>query len=90
METLTDLVAERKTVAERLADLDARITLAMIEQRAPAPATDLLTADQAARKLGLSRVFVYELAKLGTLRSVKLGRSVRFKPSDLDYYIASK
>ncbi len=91
MDTIAELVRERQTTAERLADLDARITLAMATQMAPAPATDdLLTADAAAKRLGISRVFTYELGRLGTLPSVKVGRSVRFRLADLDAYIARK
>ena len=52
--------------------------------------TDLLTADQAARRLGISRVYLYELARLGEVRSVHIGRAVRFKAADLDAYTTSK
>jgi excisionase family DNA binding protein len=89
-ETLDDLVAERKTVAERLAELDGRIILALAERSAPAPALDLLTAEAASRRLGISKVYLCELARLGTVPSVRIGRAVRFEPTDLEAFAATR
>jgi excisionase family DNA binding protein len=88
---LRDLVVERQKVAERLAALDAEITLCLAEQQRPRPTEEhLLTADQAAKRLGISRVFLYEKARLGEVRSIRIGRAVRFRPEDLDAYTRRK
>lgn len=51
----------------------------------------LLTADEAARSLGISRSMLYSLIKGKKIRRVKLtrGRSgaVRFRPQDLETFI---
>ncbi len=48
----------------------------------------LLTIPQVAKRLKVSEYRAYELARQGALRSVRLGKSVRVKPSDIDEYIA--
>jgi excisionase family DNA binding protein len=48
----------------------------------------LLTIPQVAKRLKVSEYRAYELARQGTLKSVRLGKSVRVKPADLDDYIA--
>lgn len=48
----------------------------------------LLTIPQVAKRLKVSDYRTYELARQGILRSVRLGKSVRVRPSDLDEYIA--
>lgn len=51
----------------------------------------LLTADEVADRLRLSRRHVYEMARRGELRTVKLGRKIlRFFPADLDRYLKEK
>jgi excisionase family DNA binding protein len=90
MDTIAELVRERQTTAERLAALDAKIMLAMATQMAPAPPSDLLTAAAAAKRLGISSVYLYELARTGELRSVRIGRAVRFRPTDLDAFAATR
>jgi excisionase family DNA binding protein len=51
----------------------------------------LLTIPQAAKRLKVSEYRVYELARQGILKSVRLGKkSVRVKPSALDEYIAQQ
>lgn len=52
-------------------------------------ATRLLTADEAALRLGVSRHRVYELARRGALPLVRLGRTVRIDPRALDRFIES-
>lgn len=51
---LTDLVVERQKVAERLTALDARITLCLAESRSVPEPDHLITAQQAAKKLGIA------------------------------------
>ena len=48
----------------------------------------LLTPIEVARQLGVSRSFAYKLIKTGEIVSVRLGRSVRVLPKDLETYIA--
>lgn len=47
----------------------------------------LVTAEEVARVLGVSRARVYDLARTGVLPSVRLGRSIRFGVSDLDWIL---
>jgi excisionase family DNA binding protein len=37
--------------------------------------------------LGLSRDFVYDQVRLGTLRCAKLARQLRFRRRDVDYFV---
>ena len=49
---------------------------------------DLLTIDQVATRLKLSQYRAYELCRHGELKAIRLGKSVRGKPSDLHAYVA--
>ena len=49
---------------------------------------DLLTIDQVATRLKLSQYRAYELCRHGELKAIRLGKSVRVKPSDLQAYVA--
>lgn len=49
---------------------------------------DLLTIDQVATRLKLSHYRAYELCRQGALKAIRLGKSVRVKPSDLQAYVA--
>lgn len=48
---------------------------------------DLLSAAEAARKLGLSVPHVYTLAAAGSLPSFKFKKAVRFDPKDVERFI---
>ncbi len=48
----------------------------------------LLRVGAVAARLALSRQRVYALAEVGALRSVKIGRVLRFDPVDLENFIA--
>jgi excisionase family DNA binding protein len=48
----------------------------------------LLTADQVAEILGVTRLTVYRQVYAGELRPVKIGRMVRFEPQEIDDFIA--
>lgn len=48
----------------------------------------LLTAPAVARLLGLHPKTVYELSRQGTIPSVKIGRALRFRSSDLEAWLA--
>ena len=52
------------------------------------PMEDLLTIDQVAARLKLSQYRAYELCRQGELKAIRLGKSVRVKPSDLQAYVA--
>lgn len=47
----------------------------------------LLTPEQAAERLSLSRTTVYELIRYGELRSVKIGRARRVPVEALDEFV---
>lgn len=49
----------------------------------------LLTAEQVAEMLQINRSFAYALMRRGEIPTVRLGRSVRVRPQDLEKYIAS-
>jgi excisionase family DNA binding protein len=48
----------------------------------------LLKAQDVAAILNVSRSFAYALMQSGQLPSVRLGRSIRVRPSDLEEYIS--
>ncbi len=47
----------------------------------------LLTGDDVADILKVSRSFAYKLMRQGEIRVVRLGRAVRVRPEDLDAFI---
>lgn len=47
----------------------------------------LLTADEAATHLRLAKSTIYGLTHRRAIRHVKLGRSLRFRPSDLADFV---
>ena len=57
------------------------------EQPNPIHLEELLKWEDVARILNISRSFAYLLMKRGEIPSVRLGRSIRVRPSDLDLYI---
>jgi excisionase family DNA binding protein len=50
----------------------------------------VLTVPEVANQLKLSSYRVYELARQGTLKSVRLGKSVRVRPSAVAKYLAQQ
>lgn len=49
----------------------------------------LQTASEAAERLSVSVQRVYEMARLGIVPCVRLGRTVRFDPAAIEGYVAS-
>jgi len=49
--------------------------------------TKLLKSDEIAELLGVSKSFAYKLIRLGTLPSIRMGRSVRVRQEDLDTFV---
>lgn len=47
----------------------------------------LLTVDDLCEYLGISRYFVYDQVRLGTLRCVRIARQLRFRPVDVDAFV---
>ena len=47
----------------------------------------LISASEAARRLGVSVHRLYDLARQQPVPAVRLGRSLRFDPAQLDHYI---
>ena len=70
---LAQLPALVRELQERVQELEARI-------QAPKPLVD---AREAAKLLGMSPAAVRAAAYRGTVKSVKVGRSLRFDPNDL-------
>jgi excisionase family DNA binding protein len=82
------LVDERRDLMMRVTELDRLITLetAALHQVQQDRDRDLISAKQAAKKLGISPVYLYELARTKQLPSVRIGRAVRFRISALTDY----
>lgn len=66
--------------------------LPVTETASPAPAVNrtpgLWTVRQAAERLGLSEKTVYRMARLGQMPHTRVGRSLRFRPEDVEAWIA--
>jgi len=50
----------------------------------------LLTVDDVAERLHVSRTTVYRLVESRRLRSYRIGRQIRFNKSDIDSYLAAR
>ncbi|CAN5491415.1 hypothetical protein BH24CHL9_BH24CHL9_11830 [soil metagenome] len=50
--------------------------------------TRLLRIEDVAQRLAVSRSMAWKLIAQGDLRSVRIGRSVRVRPADLDAFVA--
>ncbi len=50
----------------------------------------LLNAADVARHLKISKAFAYQLLRRGEIKTVRLGRSVRVRPEDLENFIAKR
>jgi excisionase family DNA binding protein len=48
----------------------------------------LLRLDEVAARLAISKSMAWKLVAYGQLRSVKIGRAVRVRPSDVEEYLA--
>lgn len=48
----------------------------------------LLRLDEVAQRLAISKSMAWKLVAYGQLRSVKIGRAVRVRPSDVEEYLA--
>ena len=51
---------------------------------------NMLTPPQVCERLGISKTYLYRMMQAGELRSVRVGRLRRIRPSDLEAYIASR
>lgn len=66
-------------------------TFGEVSQGADMPTGPLLTLDEAAERLGVSRSTLKRLTAAGEIRTVRVGRrAVRFHADDLDAYIAGR
>jgi excisionase family DNA binding protein len=69
----------------------------MLSQRKPMHAVDsmapdvgpLLRIEDIAERLSISRSMAWKLIAIGELRSIRIGRSVRVRPQDLDAFVAA-
>ena len=50
--------------------------------------SNLLTGEEIAKILHVSRAYAYQLMRLRIIPTVKIGRSVRVRPADLEEFIA--
>jgi len=66
------------------------IVSALKPDPAPAPIRLLLTIPEAAASLGISRSLVYELVQMGTIATIKIGRSRRVPVAALEDFIAQQ
>jgi excisionase family DNA binding protein len=71
-------------------ETSSTIVSALTPDLAPAPIRLLLTSPEAAASLGISRSLVYELVQMGTIATVKIGRSRRVPVVALEDFIAQQ
>ena len=50
--------------------------------------TNLMTGEEIAKILHVSRAYAYQLMRLRIIPTVKIGRSVRVRPVDLEEFIS--
>ena len=50
--------------------------------------TNLMTGEEIAKILHISRAYAYQLMRQKLIPTVKIGRSVRVRPEDLEEFIA--
>ena len=74
---LVSLPNARKILAKCLAVVDP-------------PAAGPLTVKQAAERLGVSPKTIYDLVEKGRLRCIRIGRTIRIQPSDLEMGTAER
>lgn len=53
----------------------------------PAPADNLMTTDDLAEYLAISRHSVYRLIKSGVIPTVRVGHRIRFRPVDVEEFL---
>lgn len=72
-----------------LAQLQAKAQLKMLSETGSreGPQEELLTIPQVAEQLKVSEYKAYELARQGTLKCIRLGKSVRVRRSAMSDYI---
>jgi excisionase family DNA binding protein len=51
--------------------------------------TNLLTGEEIAKILHVSRAYAYQLMRQKQIPTVKIGRSVRVRPGDLEQFIST-
>lgn len=57
-------------------------------ERVDGPAERLLRIEDIAERLNVSRSMAWKLIAIGQLRSIRIGRSVRVRPADLEEFVA--
>jgi excisionase family DNA binding protein len=84
-------------VAAEVSRQQAQILEALADEElapppAPSPAEDkhLLTINQTAERLGMSRTWVYTQINSGDLPTIQLGGRTRIRPDDLDAFIRER
>jgi len=74
----------------RTSDVRAPPAAPPAEQKAPSLKTGLLSAEDAAEYLGMSKSWVYKAAEFGRLPCVRIGSALRFDPSELQAFVKSQ
>jgi excisionase family DNA binding protein len=65
-------------------------SIAMIEAEAAASGSQLISVDDAAKLLAVSKMTLYRWDKNGVLKKVEIGGKRRYRKSDIDHLIGSK
>lgn len=60
-----------------------------MEKSMPRVIESLITAKQARQQLSIGNTHLYSLAKAGKLTIVKIGKSTRFRASEIDALVAN-
>lgn len=77
---ITDIITRTMTNATDIKEVQT-------DMETTVPAKLLLSTEEAAQRLGIGRTRMYELLRSGEVPSVKLGRSRRVRPEDLNEYV---
>lgn len=59
----------------------------MVRRTPPLPASEFVTVREVAAELRVSRMTIYRFVEDGTLKSVRVGRSIRISRAAVDAYL---
>lgn len=88
LEALYELVDQQRDLARIVHAALSRLERA--DQRREEQAPDLLTAQQTADLLGVTRTTVYDMCRSHRLPWLRIGRQYRFRTHDLDAWLAER
>ncbi len=98
--TITELLATEANVVLQVSSKDLKTfaqdillgakSIAMLEAEAAASADQLLTVDQTAQMLSVSKMTLHRWDKSGILKKVEIGGKRRYRKSDIEKLVGCK